>query len=116
KSDEKKRQEVERATRVEVETLGLGDATTEKLISAGIETVQELVATPLEKLVEIPGIGEKTAEKVLATAQEYVAAHPADAAAEASTEMAFSPEMEAEAGEAAPEGATAADTPPETES
>ena len=100
KSDEKKRQDVERASRVEVETLGLGEATTEKLISAGIETVQELVATPLAKLVEIPGIGEKTAEKVLATAQEYVAAHPAEPAA-ATAENAFTPEMEADAGGAA---------------
>jgi N utilization substance protein A len=110
KSDEKKRHEAERASRVEVEALGLGEATTEKLISAGIETVQELVATPLEKLVEIPGIGEKTAEKVLATALEYVAAHPPEPAA---ADMAFSPEMEADAGEAAPE-APAIDTPQDT--
>ena len=85
--------DLERASRVEVEQLGLGEATTEKLISAGIETVQELVATPLEKLVEIPGIGEKTAEKVLATAQEYIAAHP-PVAASAPAELEFTPEME----------------------
>ena len=114
KTDEKKRQEVERASRVEVEQLGLGEATTEKLISAGIETVQELVATPLEKLVEIPGIGEKTAEKVLATAQEYVAAHPAEPAKLEAGEMAFTPEMEADAGASAPEAGTpAADAPSE---
>lgn len=94
KSDEKKRQDIERASRVEVEQLGLGEATTEKLISAGIETVQELIATPLEKLVEIPGIGEKTAEKVMATAQEYVAAHPPVTAESAPGELEFTPEME----------------------
>jgi transcription termination/antitermination protein NusA len=94
KSDEKKRVEVERASRVEVEKLELGAATTEKLISAGIETVQELIAAPLEKLVEIPGIGEKTAEKVLATAHEYLAAHP-PVVPEPATEMEFTPEMEA---------------------
>jgi N utilization substance protein A len=122
KTDEKKRQETERASRVEVETLGLGEATTEKLISAGIETVQELVATPLAKLVEIPGIGEKTAEKVLATAQEYVAAHPAEPSG-AAAEMAFTPEMEADAGAAtdtdqdpAHAGAPAADATPEAAS
>src|SRR5436309_13680071 len=71
KTDEKKRQELERVNRVEVEKLELGEATTEKLISAGIETLQELLATPLEKLTEIPGIGEKTAEKPLAVGQEY---------------------------------------------
>jgi N utilization substance protein A len=94
KTDEKKRHDTERASRVEVETLGLGEATTEKLISAGIETAQELVATPLEKLVEIPGIGEKTAEKVLVTAQEYLAAHPSAPPADAAGELAFTPEME----------------------
>jgi transcription termination/antitermination protein NusA len=95
KSEEKKRQEAERASRIEVEKLELGEATTEKLISAGIETVQELLATPLEKLVEIPGIGEKTAEKILAAAHEYVAAHPPVAPGEAAAEMEFTPEMEA---------------------
>ena len=94
KSDQKKREEIERSTRIEVEKLGLGEATTEKLISAGIETLQELLAAPLARLVEIPGIGEKTAEKVLATANEYVAAHPAPAETPAS-ELEFTPEMEA---------------------
>jgi N utilization substance protein A len=93
KSDEKKRQDVERASRIEVEKLELGEATTEKLISAGIETVQELLATPLEKLIEIPGIGEKTAERLLTVGQEYVAAHPP--ASDAPGEMEFTPEMEA---------------------
>ncbi len=106
KSDEKKRVELERASRIEVEQLGLGEATTEKLISAGIETAQELVATPLEKLVEIPGIGEKTAEKVLATALEYMAAHPPVTASETPNELEFTPEMEpaaeAAAGDAGP--------------
>src|SRR3989454_3651264 len=48
KTDHKKREEIARAARIEVEQLGLGEATTEKLISAGIETVQELLATPLD--------------------------------------------------------------------
>lgn len=91
KSEEKKRHDLERANRIEVEKLELGEATTEKLISGGIETVQELVATPLAKLIEIPGIGEKTAEKLLAAGQEYLAAHPPEAAA---AELAFTPEME----------------------
>jgi Holliday junction resolvasome RuvABC DNA-binding subunit len=58
---------------------------------------------PLEKLVEIPGIGEKTAEKVLATAQEYLAAHPVEPAGPADLE--FTPEMESGDG---PEADTAA--------
>lgn len=102
KSEEKKRQDLERASRVEVETLSLGEATTQKLISAGIETVQELVDSPLEKLTEIPGIGEKTAEKLLAVANEYLAAHPPALPAAVPSELEFTPEMEA-----APEPAVA---------
>ncbi len=94
RTDDKKRQEVERATRVEVEKLELGEATTQKLISGGIETVQELVATPLEKLVEIPGVGEKTAERALTAAREYLEAHPVEAA-ESPAEFEFTPEIEA---------------------
>src|SRR5205085_5931780 len=111
KSDEKKRQDQERASRVEVEKLELGEATTEKLISAGIETVQELVGTPLEKLVEIPGIGEKTAEKILSVANEYLAAHPPAAADEAApAELEFTPEMES-AGEVPSEEPAASAAP-----
>jgi N utilization substance protein A len=94
KTDHKKREELARATRIEVEQLGLGEATTEKLISGGIETVQELLATPLDKLVELPGIGEKTAEKLLQVAQDYVAAHPPADAGPPAEEMEFTPEME----------------------
>lgn len=112
KSEEKKRQETERASRLEVERLELGEATTEKLISAGIETVQELVATPLEKLVEIPGIGEKTAEKVLATAQEFMAAQLA-AVPEAAVEHEFTPEMEPSAEVSSPEDPSGAPASPE---
>ncbi len=111
KSEEKKRQDVERANRLEVERLELGEATTEKLISAGIETVQELLATPFEKLVEIPGIAEKTAEKVLATAQEFMAAHVA--ATEAAVEHEFTPEMEPAAESPAAEEPAGAPAPPE---
>ena len=107
KSEEKKRQDLERASRVEVEKLSLGEATTQKLISAGIETVQELVNAPLEKLTEIPGIGEKTAEKLLTAAQEYLAAHPPVPPEAVPSELEFTPEMEA-----APEAAAAEPSAP----
>jgi transcription termination/antitermination protein NusA len=112
KSEEKKRQDLERANRIEIEKLGLGEATTEKLISAGIETVHELTATPLEKLVEIPGIGEKTAEKLLTAATEYLAAHPPVVPEATVTELAFSPEMEP-AAPASDGGASTSDPPAE---
>jgi len=109
KSEEKKRQDLERASRIEVEKLSLGEATTQKLISAGIETVQELVNTPIEKLTEIPGIGEKTAEKLLTTAQEYLAVHPPALSGAVPSELEFTPEMEA-----TPEVTAEPGTPPET--
>ena len=62
--------------------------------------MQELVATPLEKLVEIPGIGEKTAEKVLATAQRIPRRAPAGRPRCAPAELEFTPEMEPAAGAA----------------
>jgi transcription termination/antitermination protein NusA len=93
KTDEKQRHDVERASRLEVEQLGLGEATTEKLIQGGIETVQELVSTPFEKLVELPGIGEKTAEKVMTIALEFMAAYEA-AMESATADMGFAPGME----------------------
>ncbi len=112
KSEELKRQEARKATRTEIEKLELGEATTEKLISAGIETVQELAVARLERLVEIPGVGEKTAEKLLAAARAYLEAHPAAEDA-ASSEMEFTPEMEG-----APEPTAAPEAPgaPEPES
>jgi N utilization substance protein A len=114
KSEEKKRQDQERASRVEVEKLSLGEATTQKLISAGIETVQELVSASLEKLTEIPGIGEKTAEKLLTAAQEYLAAHPPVPAPGAAGELEFTPEMEAVPEAAAPAGSVGATAPAES--
>ena len=106
KSDQKKREELQRATRIEVEKLELGEATTEKLITAGIETVPELLSTPLDRLIEIPGIGEKTAEKLLAAAREYVESHPVTPPA---AELAFTPEMEAEVAAAVVEPAVEGD-------
>lgn len=104
KSEEKKRQEHEQASRIEVEKLDLGEATTERLIGAGIETVQELVAASLETLQEIPGIGEKTAEKLLVTARAYLEAHPPEAAP---AELEFLPEGGDPARESAPNRETA---------
>jgi len=107
KSDEKRRQEQEQASRIEVEKLDLGEATTERLIGAGIETVQKLAVASLETLQDIPGIGEKTAEKVLATALAFLEAHPPESVP---AELEFLPEaVEAEA--PAADGASDAQAP-----
>jgi N utilization substance protein A len=79
KSEEEKRQEVEQqmqemgggvTTPVE-QIKELGDAILEKLIAAGITTVEELADMTPEQLEEIPGIGEKTLEKISVAVRHY---------------------------------------------
>jgi N utilization substance protein A len=54
------------------EMVGVSDKMAERLREAGINTVQKLIRTPVEKLMEIPGFGEKTVEKLMETAQGTV--------------------------------------------
>ncbi|MFX0180865.1 MAG: DNA repair and recombination protein RadA, partial [Candidatus Hodarchaeota archaeon] len=49
---------------------GVGDATLKKLKEAGIVSIRTLAVYPLSKLVEEAGIGEKTAQKIIKSAQE----------------------------------------------
>jgi N utilization substance protein A len=79
KSEEEKRQEVEQqmqamgggpSTPIE-QVVELGDAIMEKLIAAGITTVESLADMTAEELSEIPGIGEKTVEKIAVAVRHY---------------------------------------------
>jgi transcription termination/antitermination protein NusA len=79
KSEEEKRQEVE--SQMQAMTGGpttpieqvseLGDAILEKLIAAGITTVEALADMTPEQLEEVPGIGEKTVEKISVAVRHY---------------------------------------------
>jgi N utilization substance protein A len=79
KSEEEKRQEVEQQMHAmgggpttPVEQISeLGEAILEKLIAAGITTVEELADMTPEQLEEIPGIGEKTLEKISVAVRHY---------------------------------------------
>jgi N utilization substance protein A len=79
KSEEEKRQEVEQqmqemggGTTTPVEQIKeLGDSILEKLIAAGITTIEELADMTPEQLEEIPGIGEKTLEKISVAVRHY---------------------------------------------
>jgi len=51
---------------------GVGDVLEERLVDADINTVQELAQSVLEDITEIEGIGEKTAERLITRAQEYM--------------------------------------------
>ncbi len=45
---------------------GIGDKTVRKLVDGGFDTLEALAAATPEQLSEIPGVGGKTAEKILA--------------------------------------------------
>ncbi len=96
KSEEEKRQEVEQqmqalaatpATPIE-QVSELGDSIIQKLVAAGITTVEALADMTPEQLEEIPGIGEKTLEKISVAVRHYFGEYaageerPAEAPAE----------------------------------
>ena len=79
KSEEEKRQEVEQqmqafsggpSTPIEQVT-ELGETIIQKLVTAGITTVEALADMTPEQLEEIPGIGEKTLEKISVAVRHY---------------------------------------------
>ena len=79
KSEEEKRQEVEQqmqalsggpSTQIE-QVSELGDGIIQKLVAAGITTVETLADMTPEQLEEIPGIGEKTLERISVAVRHY---------------------------------------------
>jgi N utilization substance protein A len=79
KSEEEKRQEVEQqmqalsggpSTPIE-QVAELGESIIQKLVAAGITTVESLADMTPEQLEEIPGIGEKTLEKISTAVRHY---------------------------------------------
>jgi N utilization substance protein A len=60
---------------------GVGPAMEKRLREAGIETVAALAAIPLEQLTAVEGIGEKTAQRLIESAQAAMAAAQDAAAA-----------------------------------
>jgi len=123
KSERERQREFERKVRIDIEELqGAGPKLREKLIREGIETVQDLLKTPLAELLAIQGVGEKTAEKLLEEARELEATRSkeleveatraqeaaASAAASAAAAEKVAAEAAAEAAEAAAEAAAAA--------
>ena len=79
KSEEEKRQEVEQAmaamtggpqTPIEQVT-ELGEHVLEKLIAAGITTVEHLADMTAEELGEVPGIGDKSVDRIAVAVRHY---------------------------------------------
>ncbi len=110
KSEEEKRQEVEQQMQALVGSAntpldrveGLGEGLIEKLIEAGVTTVEALADMTPEQLEAIPGIGPKTVEKISIAVNNYFSSLEAgELTAEEAAEVAA--EEPAAAEETAPE-------------
>ncbi len=95
KSEERERVEIEEVAKI-------GPKFIQKLIQAGFESAQDVIAAGLDKIQDVEGIGPKTAEKILAACQEAVEESEkrilaeAEGRAEVSPEMEFSPDDQVE--------------------
>jgi len=105
KSEEEKRQEVEQqmggmgggpTTAIE-QVSELGESIIQKLVAAGITTVEALADMTPEQLEEIPGIGEKTLEKISVAVRHYFGQYEPGEERPAAVEAASSSEDEAAA-------------------
>jgi transcription termination/antitermination protein NusA len=67
---------------------GVGDKTVRKLVDAGFDTAEAVAAATAEQLSEIPGIGGKTAEKILAAARGEAVSSEGDSGEGAQSESA----------------------------
>jgi N utilization substance protein A len=93
----------EKAEKVDIETVeSIGPKNIQRLILAGLETAQEVINATIEDLIAIEGIGEKTAEKIIAlcetaikTAIKERASADENTTSEAISELEFSPDDDA---------------------
>jgi N utilization substance protein A len=82
KSEEEKKREVQSqmeaamaAAETDVSVLeGLGEKTLKKLVAHGLTSVEKVLAAP-DAVIQVPGVGAKTAEKLLLLARAHVNGH-----------------------------------------
>lgn len=54
---------------------GVGERMADQLEEAGFFSIEEIASSSIDELSEVPGMGEKTARRVLAAAQAYMTSH-----------------------------------------
>ena len=117
------RGQVPRKEHIPVEDIeGIGPKTVENLIQAGFESVQDIVKASLEDLVNVPGVGDVTAQRIYLAAvqhlerveEERAAAKKAAEAAAAPPATDVAPEVAETTGPAGEVADAEAGTPPET--
>src|SRR5207245_2803407 len=113
KSEEEKRQEVEQQMQALVGTStplekvpDLGEGIIEKLVGAGVTTVESLADMTPEQLEAIPGIGPKTVEKISIAVNNYFSSLEAGEAAAGAGAGAAETPLEEGAVEVPAEGAS----------
>jgi hypothetical protein len=67
---------------------GLGPKTVENLIQSGFETVEDIVKATMEELMNVPGIGDVTAQKLYLSAVQHLEHLEAEKAREAEASLA----------------------------
>jgi N utilization substance protein A len=116
KSDRDRQREMEQRSRIEIESLSAaGPKLQEKLIRAGIESVQDLLKAPLSEILAIQGVGEKTAERLLEEGRALLERRNQELEAEDEAAHAEAEHAEAERAAASEEPAPAPPEPGETD-
>jgi N utilization substance protein A len=76
KSEEQKKQETAQKiadkTSILGQLKGISDKTIDLLVQAGLTNIEKLATLKVEDLTTLPGIGEKTAEKIIEAAKEVI--------------------------------------------
>ena len=67
---------------------GIGDRTVRRLVESGLDTTDAVAAATIEQLSDSPGIGGKTAEKILAAARGEAVSSEGDSGEGAQSESA----------------------------
>lgn len=69
-SEHQRRLEAVNRISIGLEELDISDKLKEKLAEGGLDTAEKIIEAGMEGLTALPGIGDKTAEKILSTAKQ----------------------------------------------